>query len=64
MILVRGRGCLAQKTQTSKTPTRPFFNRSNDRDYTDPLESNKPRALETLVGLETSVELVAPAGLF
>ncbi len=42
MTSIQRRGCLA-KGQASKAPTRPTSNRSNDGDYEDPLEFNKPR---------------------
>ena len=40
MTSVRGRDCLAQRAQASKDPTGPLFNRFNNRDYANPLESN------------------------
>ncbi len=58
MTLVRERGWSAQKSQTSKAPTGPSFNRSDDKDHKDLLGLNKPRPFEALIGpYEAPIEL-------
>ena len=64
ITLIRRRDCLAQRDQAFKAFIRPVSNKSDNRDYTDPLGSNKsgpPKApvkpLETLIGPEALVEL-------
>ena len=61
MISIRGRGCLIQKSQAFKAPIGLSSNRSNNRDHTDPLKSNKPKLPEAFIGPETLVRSTAPA---
>ena len=54
---VRGQDYPIQKSQASKAPIRLLSNRSDNKDYTNPLRSNKPRPFEALTRPETSVKL-------
>ncbi len=62
MTSVRRQGWLAQRGQASEASTGPFlFNMSDNEDYEDPLESNKPGSSEAPTGLKAPARSETPA---
>ena len=60
MTSVRGRDRLAQRNQAFQTLIRLLFNKFNNRNYVDPLGSNKPGPFKALIGPKTPAGLETP----
>ena len=64
MNLVRGQDCLAQKDQAFKALTGLLSNKSDNKNYVDPLRSNELGLLKAFIGPKTLTRLEAPIGPF
>ncbi len=61
MTSIKERSCLAQRAQVFKAPTSLSSNRSDDKDYKNPLGSNEPEPSKAPAAPETPVGPKAPS---